>query len=323
MVKLAAIKFGEEQMPKYYLTGGIEVQEGTVCVVPREKSETLGFVAAIESHECSMADQCVHFARVIRLATDEEVAKWRTRRAREREAMVVCKRKVEEHGLPMKISTVELDEAHNKIVFHFTADKRVDFRALVRDLAATLHARIELWQIGVRDEAQIIDGYGICGKRLCCAGYFREFKPISIRMAKNQDIALAPSKLSGCCGRLMCCLAYEEPTYVELAQGVPPVGVLVRTDQDEGIVVDRNILRQTVQVMDRDEKLHTVTVADIREVVDQRDRKGRKIKRLQDLEQEAEAEEATPTDVPPDDDTIVEQPPANDNLPVENDPQLL
>jgi len=306
MAKVAAVKFGEIQMPRVYLAGEIEIKEGNFCVVPDPKGEAVGFVASVESHTCPMAEQCDHFPRIIRLATEDEIAKWRTLKAREREAILICKRKVEEHGLPMKISTVEIDDAHNKVVFHFTADKRVDFRALVRDLAATLHARIELWQIGVRDEAKIIDGFGICGGRLCCAGFFREFKAISIRMAKNQDIALAPSKLSGCCGRLMCCLAYEEPAYVEMAQGVPPVGALVRTDLSEGIVVDRNILRQTVQIMDRDDNLHTVMVAEIREVVELRDRKGRKIKRLQDLEQEAEAKEISPADVPPDDEATAE-----------------
>jgi cell fate regulator YaaT (PSP1 superfamily) len=306
VAKVAAIKFSEGQMPRFYLLGDVEVKEGGFCVVLHDKAEMVGYIASIESHACPTAEQCSHFPRVSRAANDEEIAKWRQVKVREREALVVCKQKVAEHGLAMKISTVEIDEAHNKVVFHFTADKRVDFRALVRDLAATLRARIELWQIGVRDEAKIIDGYGICGERLCCAGYFREFKPISIRMAKNQDIALAPSKLSGCCGRLMCCLAYEETSYVEMAQGIPPVGALVRTALFEGVIVDRNILRRSLQIMDRDEKTHTVAVDEVREVVEIRDRKGRKIPRLQELEQEAEAKEATAADVPPDDDTAVQ-----------------
>jgi len=301
VARIAAIKFSEGQMPRFHLIGDLEVKEGTFCVVAREKSEAVGFAASIESHPCAVAEQCTHFPRILRLAGEEEIAKWRQLKVRERDAMVICKQKVAEHGLPMKISTIEVDEAHNKIVFHFTADKRVDFRALVRDLAATLRARIELWQIGVRDEAKIIDGYGICGERLCCASYFREFRPISIRMAKNQDIALAPSKLSGCCGRLMCCLAYEENTYVELAQDVPPVGAVVRTSQFEGIVVDRNLLRRTLQVMDRDEKTHSVPVVEVREIIEIRDRKGRKIPRLQELAQEAEPEDAVVADVPPDD----------------------
>jgi len=302
VAKLAAVKFGEEQMPKFYLVGSLDVHKGDYCVVPRNKTEAVGYVASIETHPCPAGEECPHYPRIIRLATEKEVAKWRRIRQREREAMAVCKRKVAEHGLPMKISTVEIDEAHNKIIFNFIADRRVDFRALVRDLAGRLHARIELWQIGVRDEAKIIDGFGICGKRLCCAGFFREFKPISIRMAKNQDIVLAPSKLSGACGRLMCCLAFEEPTYVEMGENVPPVGVLVRTDKMEGIVVDRNILHQTVQVMDREDKIHTVEVSAIREVIELRDHKGRKIKRLQDLELEAEKQEtADAVEVPSDD----------------------
>ena len=300
MAKLAAIKFSDTQMPKYYLVGSLEVSTGDFCIVPSGRGEAVGFVASIEPHPCPLGVECSHYPCVTRLASEKEITKWQKLRGRERAAMVVCKRKVAEHGLLMKISTVAIDEAHNKVVFHFTADKRLDFRALVRDLAAALRARIELWQIGVRDEAKILDGYGVCGKRLCCAGYFREFKPISIRMAKNQDIALAPSKLSGCCGRLMCCLAYEEPTYVEMAQRIPPIGAVVRTDNLEAIVVDRHILHQSVQVMDREEKLYTLAVDEIREVVELRDRKGRKIKRLQDLEEEAEAEQGDVADILPD-----------------------
>ena len=299
MAKIAAIKISEQQMPWFFLMGEVEAKEGDFCVVPRDKSETVGFIASIESHPCPMTEQCPHFPRILRRATDDEITRWRAVKQREREAIVACKQKAADHGLPMKISTVEIDEAHNKIIFHFTADKRVDFRALVRDLAATLRARIELWQIGVRDEAKIIDGYGICGERLCCSGYFREFKPISIRMAKNQDIALAPSKLSGCCGRLMCCLAYEENTYVELAQNIPPIGSVIRAANFEGTVVDRNILRGTLQIMDHDDKTHSIKVSEISEIVELRDRKGRQIKRLQDMEQEADevkVAEAIPED---------------------------
>ncbi|KPL11417.1 hypothetical protein AMJ85_03680 [candidate division BRC1 bacterium SM23_51] len=298
MAEVAAIKFSDGQMPRYYRIGSLEVAIGDSCVVPYGKGETVGFVASIEPHPCPMGAACSHYPSITRLASEKEIAQWRKLRAREREAMALCKRKVAEHELPMKISTVEIDESHNKVVFHFTADKRVDFRALVRDLAGALRARIELWQIGVRDEAKILDGYGVCGKRLCCAGYFREFKPISIRMAKNQDIALAPSKLSGCCGRLMCCLAYEEPNYVAMAEGMPPIGALVRTDDLEALVVDRNILDQSIRVADRDEKLHTLRLDEVREVVEIRDRKGRRVKRLQDLEEEAEeAEQGDVSDI--------------------------
>ncbi|MBM3334843.1 stage 0 sporulation family protein, partial [Candidatus Sumerlaeota bacterium] len=151
-------------MPVFYLAGDLDVHEGDFCVAPHNDSEKVGLVAAIETHTCPISDQCVHYRRLVRRATEEEIAKWRQRTVHEREAIVICKQKVAEHGLPMKISTVEIDEAHNKIVFHFIADKRVDFRALVRDLAATLRARIELWQIGVRDEAKILDGFGVCGQ---------------------------------------------------------------------------------------------------------------------------------------------------------------
>lgn len=291
MIKIAEVKFSEDQMPRSCLVENSDIDEGDVCVIERDKSQVVGRVATLGPHPCLSPDHCHAYPRVLRRANEKEVETWRNLQTRQREARTICKRKVEEHKLPMKISTVEIDEPHNKIVFHFTADKRVDFRALVRDLAASLHARIELWQIGVRDEAKIIDGFGVCGRRLCCSGFFTEFKPISIRMAKNQDIALAPSKLSGCCGRLMCCLAYEESTYVELAKRVPPVGALIRADHLKAIVVDRNVLKQTVLAQDLSEKLHTVHINKIQSVSELRDKKGRRIKRLKDLEVETDAEE--------------------------------
>jgi cell fate regulator YaaT (PSP1 superfamily) len=166
----------------------------------------------------------------------------------------------------MKITNVRFDEKKNKVIFNFTADKRVDFRELVRDLASALKSRIELWQIGVRDEAKMIDGLGVCGRRLCCANFIKNFVPITIRMAKDQDIILSPSKLSGVCGRLMCCLAYEEEHYQELSEGAPPIGATIKTKDTEGLVIDRNLLSQTYTIKDSDGHRYRVGIKEVKDV---------------------------------------------------------
>ncbi|MCX7015704.1 MAG: regulatory iron-sulfur-containing complex subunit RicT [Candidatus Sumerlaeota bacterium] len=184
-------------------------------------------------------------------------------------AIELCKEKARELNLDMKISTVRFDDRGRRVIFHFTADQRVDFRQLVRELAAALHARIELWQIGVRDEARVIHGFGICGKELCCASWIREFQPVSIRQAKDQDLLLSPAKLSGMCGRLRCCLTYEHGQYKECAKSAPGIGAICRCRQmrDPVVVVDRNLLRATATVKDEQGGLHSVPFADIAEVL--------------------------------------------------------
>lgn len=187
---------------------------------------------------------------VIRKATQEDEERERTNRAKEKEAYKVCQEKIFKHGLEMKLINAEYTFDNNKVLFYFTADGRVDFRELVKDLAGVFRTRIELRQVGVRDETKILGGMGICGRPLCCHIYLSDFAPVSIKMAKEQSLSLNPTKISGICGRLMCCLKNEEDVYEELNKKLPRVGEMVTTpDGLKGEVRDTNVLKQTVKVI--------------------------------------------------------------------------
>ena len=204
-------------------------------------------------------DEVVHpLKEVLRVATKEDEEHEAENRLKEKEAFKICKKKIREHGLEMKLIDAEYTFDNNKVLFYFTADGRIDFRQLVKDLASVFKTRIELRQIGVRDETKILGGVGICGRPLCCHSYLSEFIPVSIKMAKEQNLSLNPTKISGVCGRLMCCLKYEEETYEDLNSHLPSVGDYVTTDDGlKGEVHSVSVLRQQVKVVvtvGRDEK---------------------------------------------------------------------
>ena len=186
--------------------------------------------------------------KVIRIATADDAQHDAENRAREKDALALCQKKVQEHKLQMKLVGCEYTFDNSKILFYFTSDKRVDFRALVKDLAAAFHTRIELRQIGVRDEAKMMGGLGMCGRPVCCAQCLGDFQPVSIKMAKEQNLSLNPTKISGICGRLMCCLKYEEDHYEATRKRMPRIGRDVMTPDGAGTVVDLNILKETVRV---------------------------------------------------------------------------
>jgi len=186
--------------------------------------------------------------KVIRIATPEDHQKVQENQRKEAEAFEICLKKIENHSLPMKLVDVEYTFDNNKIIFYFTADGRVDFRELVKDLASVFRTRIELRQIGVRDEAKMLGGLGPCGRPLCCTQFLGEFQPVSIKMAKEQNLSLNPAKISGLCGRLMCCLKYEQEFYEEIRKRMPKVNKEVLTPAGKGIVLDTNYLRETVKV---------------------------------------------------------------------------
>ena len=204
-------------------------------------------------------DEVVHpLKEVLRVATKEDEEHEAENRLKEKEAFKICKKKIREHGLEMKLIDAEYTFDNNKVLFYFTADGRIDFRELVKDLAAVFRTRIELRQIGVRDETKIRGGIGICGRPLCCSTYLSEFAAVSIKMAKEQNLSLNPTKISGVCGRLMCCLTNEEETYEELNSQLPSVGDMVTTpDQLSGVVHSLSVLRKQVKVivnLENDEK---------------------------------------------------------------------
>jgi len=185
---------------------------------------------------------------VVRMATPEDAKTVETNKEKEKRALSICQQKITEHGLDMKLVSSEYSFDGSKILFFFTSEGRVDFRALVKDLASTLHARIELRQIGVRDEAKLLGGLGICGKPFCCSQFLDEFQPVSIKMAKTQNLSLNPTKISGTCGRLMCCLKYEQKAYEDLVKHAPKQESFVETPDGAGTVCGVNLLRQTAQV---------------------------------------------------------------------------
>ena len=211
-------------------------------------------VRGVEYGKCEIAncmiapdDSFMPLRRIVRKATEADGVKLAENKNREAEAFDIFFEKITDHGLKMKPIDVELTFDCSKIIFYFTADNRVDFRELVKDLAAVLRMRIELRQIGVRDESKLLNGIGICGRTLCCATFLEEFHPVSIKMAKDQNISLNPSKLTGMCSRLMCCLKYEEETYEELNKHMPNVGDTIRVAEGQGEVLSTSPLRQQVK----------------------------------------------------------------------------
>lgn len=185
---------------------------------------------------------------LIRIATEKDLNHLAENKLKEKEAYRICEQKIANHKLEMKLVNVEYTFDNSKILFYFTADGRVDFRALVKDLASVFRTRIELRQIGVRDEAKMLGGLGICGKPFCCASFMGEFQPVSIKMAKEQGLSLSPVKISGTCGRLMCCLKYEQEAYTDLLKHTPKVGAIVNTPEGRGLVVENNLIAGTLKV---------------------------------------------------------------------------
>jgi cell fate regulator YaaT (PSP1 superfamily) len=203
----------------------------------------------IASKKVALSDLSDPLKPVLRLATEDELRMMLSFKSKEKEALVQCAERVKEHALPMKLVESEYTFDGSRLTFYFTADERVDFRALVRDLAATFRTRIELRQIGARDQAKLQGGLGPCGKTLCCSSWITEFGVISIKMAKEQGLPLNPAKISGVCGRLLCCLSYENENYVQAKQSMPQVGAVLRTASGPGRVVSVNVPRNSVEVM--------------------------------------------------------------------------
>ena len=233
----------------YYFDPGIhtDLKQDMPVIVETGRGIEYGIIA-LEKREVAEKNLTLPVRKVLRLATPQDTEQEASNRKKETEARGICQEKIREHGLEMHLVDVELTFDLSKIVFFFTADGRVDFRELVKDLAATFRMRIELRQIGVRDEAKMLSGIGICGRVLCCASFLDEFQPVSIKSAKDQGLSLNPTKISGICGKLMCCLKYEEETYAFLTEGMPGVGDKVRTPNGDGEVLTVNILRQTAKV---------------------------------------------------------------------------
>ncbi|MBO8169901.1 MAG: stage 0 sporulation family protein [Thermoanaerobacteraceae bacterium] len=265
MVKVVGVRFKKAGKIYYFDPDGNELEVGDKVIVETSRGIEYGEVVvapkAVDEEEI-----VTPLKKVIRKATKEDEKKVKENEQKEKEAFNICLKKIEEHGLPMKLVDVEYTFDVSKIIFYFTADGRVDFRELVRDLASIFRTRIELRQIGVRDEAKMIGGISTCGRVLCCKSFLGDFDPVSIRMAKEQNLSLNPNKISGICGRLMCCLRYENENYKQLKPLFPDNGATVLTPKGEGKVVNANILKETVLVqLVADNHIEEFSLKDIKE----------------------------------------------------------
>ena len=276
MTEVVNVRFKSCGKNYYFSPEGLQIKQGEKIVVETAKG--------IEMAECTHPNHMVEdtaviqpLRPVIRIATPEDLDVCEKNKSREKEAFGICREKIADHGLDMKLVDVEYSFEGNKITFFFTSDGRVDFRELVKDLASVFHNRIELRQIGVRDEARLIGGIGICGRPYCCGQFLEDFAPVSTKMAKVQSLSLNPTKISGSCGRLMCCLRYEEEAYEELLKNVPKQGAYVETADGFGTALQIDLLRQTVKVKldsDPDDSLRIYKAAEVAAVPGGRPKDG-------------------------------------------------
>lgn len=247
MAEVAGIRFKEVGKVYFFSPGSNKLEKGTHVIVETSRGLECGEVV-LENHEVSEEEIVQPLKEIVRLATADDVRRCEANRAKERDAFAICEKKIEAHKLDMKLVDVEYTFDSSKILFYFTADGRVDFRELVKDLAGVFHTRIELRQIGVRDESKMIGGLGMCGRPFCCSTFLRDFHPVSIKMAKEQGLSLNPVKISGTCGRLMCCLKYEQSAYEHLLKITPKPGAVVDTADGRGIVVENSLLTGRLKV---------------------------------------------------------------------------
>jgi len=284
MVKVVGVRFKSAGKVYYFDPCEFEIEIGASVIVETARGMEFGVVSA-GPKEVDESEIIAPLKKIIRIADEDDFVKHEENVKKKERAIQLCQEKVDKHGLVMKLIDVEYTFDNSKIIFYFTADGRVDFRELVKDLASVFKMRIELRQIGVRDEAKMMGGIGICGRSLCCNTWLSDFEPVSIKMAKVQNLSLNPTKISGICGRLMCCLKYENDTYLDLRRGMPDVGERIKTPEGMAVVVESNILENKVKVRpileekdgDKPEKLsadiYTFTKREIRRV-----EKGRKDK---------------------------------------------
>ena len=242
-MKVVSVKFKENGRAYYFDPGAFKIKEGDFVVVTTARGTECGEVVRA-AHEVPGFSREVK--PVIRVADAVDVRRMRQNRADVQHAYEICEQRIAAHNLKMKLVDAEYTLDRSKLVFYFTADNRVDFRELVKDLAAQFHTRIELRQIGVRDESKMLGGLGLCGQPFCCSRFLKNFQPVSIKMAKEQGLSLNPAKISGSCGRLMCCLAYEQKSYEYLNSITPQVGSIVRTPDGEGTVIETNVVAGTL-----------------------------------------------------------------------------
>ena len=266
MVEVVGVRFKTAGKIYYFSPRGIEFEKADFAVVETVRGTEIGEVM-LANRQIPEGNIVSPLKPVLRKATDEDIKKIDKIKEKEKKAFEICLEKINHHKLDMHLVDVEYTFDENKILFYFTAEGRVDFRELVKSLASVFKTRIELRQIGVRDEAKMLGGIGVCGRAICCNSFLGDFQPVSIKMAKEQNLSLNPTKISGTCGRLMCCLKYEQSTYEEMLKFVPRVDAVVETKDGKGTVIENNVLAGLVKVrIDRGDD-SIVSVYDAKDVV--------------------------------------------------------
>lgn len=246
MIEVVGVRFKKAGKVYYFDPDGQTIEPGSHAIVETARGIEYGVITK-GNMMVEESDIIPPLKKIIRVATPADGEQEEINHSKEQEAFAICQEKITKHGLDMKLIDVEITFDHNKLIFYFTSDGRVDFRELVKELASVFRTRIELRQIGVRDEAKMLNGIGICGRSLCCATFLGDFHPVSIKMAKEQNLSLNPTKISGICGRLMCCLKYEEDVYEELNRKLPNVGDIISCPDGTGEILATNVLMQTVK----------------------------------------------------------------------------
>lgn len=266
MIEVVGVRFKSVGKIYYFAPNGIQFKKGDFAIVETVRGTEIGEVM-LENRGVEEERVVSPLKPVLRKATDDDFKKVEEIKKKEKKAFDTCLEKIRQHNLSMNLVDVEYTFDENKILFYFTADGRVDFRELVKSLASVFKTRIELRQIGVRDEAKMLGGIGVCGRPICCNSFLGEFQPVSIKMAKEQNLSLNPTKISGTCGRLMCCLKYEQSTYEEMLRFVPRVDAVVDTPDGRGTVIENNVLAGIVKVKIDTEDGSLVSVYDAKNVV--------------------------------------------------------
>jgi len=247
MIKVIGVRFKKAGKIYYFSPTELPIKKESYLIVETARGVEFG-ECVIGIKEIKEEEIVSPLKSVIRIADEKDINKHKENKDKEKEALDICLEKIQEHKLDMKLIDVEYTFDNHKVIFYFTADGRVDFRELVKDLATVFKTRIELRQIGVRDEAKMVGGLGPCGRPMCCATFLGDFASVSIKMAKEQNLSLNPTKISGICGRLMCCLNYEQTTYEDIRKRLPKVGAIVKTEEGNGEVVGNSIVKEMVKV---------------------------------------------------------------------------
>lgn len=265
LVEIVGINFREAGKIYYFSPGKLTAKLGDRVIVETARGVEIGTVK-IPNKKLPVSETVSPLKEITRIATQDDLKKDAKNRELELEAALICKKKIISHGLEMSLVAVEYTFDNSKLIFYFTCESRVDFRELVKDLASTFRTRIELRQIGIRDEAKMMGGLGICGRKFCCSGFLTDFVQVSIKMAKEQNFSLNSAKVSGACGRLMCCLRYEHETYEEAIRRTPPVNSTVKTQDGVGTVVETSPLAEQIKVRLTDREKDAEKIYKIRDV---------------------------------------------------------